>query len=133
MRKILVAYDASEPATRALAQAVELAKAFGASISVVSVVVPHPGREFADQQEDRDRYTARLADARSYLQAHGLDATVLEPSGDPAETIERIIEEAAFDTVVLGSRGLGGPARFLLGSVSEHIATHAKATVLIVR
>jgi nucleotide-binding universal stress UspA family protein len=35
--------------------------------------------------------------------------------------------------VVLGTRDLGAVSRFLQGSVSEHVATHAKATVVIAR
>ena len=38
-----------------------------------------------------------------------------------------------FDTIVIGSRGLGAVSRFLQGSVSEHVATHANATVVVAR
>ena len=41
--------------------------------------------------------------------------------------------DARFDTIVLGSRGLGTFGRMLQGSVSEHVATHARATVVIAR
>jgi nucleotide-binding universal stress UspA family protein len=47
--------------------------------------------------------------------------------------IEQIAEEGGYDVIVLGSRGLGALGRMLQGSVSEHVATHAKATVLITR
>jgi len=56
-----------------------------------------------------------------------------EPSGDPAKTNERIAAEGAYDIVVVGSRGLGVVSRFLQGSLSEHIATHAAATVVTSR
>ena len=51
----------------------------------------------------------------------------------PASTIERIVNEGGYDVVVVGSRGLGPLSRFLEGSVSEHVATHAEATVIIAR
>jgi nucleotide-binding universal stress UspA family protein len=38
-----------------------------------------------------------------------------------------------FDTIVVGSRGLGAAERFLRGSVSERLATHSKATVVVAR
>ena len=37
------------------------------------------------------------------------------------------------DVVVVGTRGLGALGRTLQGSVSEHVATHAKATVVVAR
>jgi len=53
--------------------------------------------------------------------------------GDPAEMIEQVAEKGGYDTVVVGARGLGALGRFLQGSVSEHVATHASATVLVAR
>ena len=41
--------------------------------------------------------------------------------------------DKSFDTIVIGSRGLGVVSRFLQGSVSQHVATHADATVVISR
>ena len=38
-----------------------------------------------------------------------------------------------FDTIVVGSRGLGAVFRLLRGSVSEHVAIHANTTVVIAR
>jgi nucleotide-binding universal stress UspA family protein len=63
----------------------------------------------------------------------GIEAELLEPAGDPAAAIERVAEAGGFDTIVVGSRGLGAVGRFLQGSVSEHVATHARATVVIAR
>ena len=55
------------------------------------------------------------------------------PGGDPAKTIERIAAEGGFDTVILGSRGLGAISRALQGSISEHVSTHAETTVIVAR
>ena len=63
----------------------------------------------------------------------GISAEYLEPAGDPARTIEGLAADNGFDVIVVGSRGLGAVSRFLQGSVSEHVATHAKATVVIAR
>ena len=63
----------------------------------------------------------------------GIEAALAEPVGEPAPEIERVAEEGGYDTVVVGSRGLSGLERFLVGSVSEHVATHAHATVVVVR
>ena len=133
MNKILIAYDGGEPARRALRSAIELARRFEATLSVVSVVPVHPGRVPIDPWDDAAVHADELIEARKILREAGFDAELLEPSGDPAKTIERIAAEGGFDTVVVGSRGLGALDRVLQGSVSEHVAVHSEATVMIVR
>lgn len=132
MNKILVAYDGSDPAQHALAHAVELAKVTGGTVTVVSVVPVHPGRAPVDPWDDRAIHAAELTEAKTVLATSGVDYDLLEPAGDPAKTIEQIADEGGYDTVILGSRGLGTAARVLQGSVSQHVATHTKATVIIV-
>lgn len=133
MKRILVAYDGGEPARRALDTAIDLAKKFDALISIVSVVPFHPGRSPVDPWDDQAVHADELLQARTILAERGIEAELLEPVGDPARTIERIAVDGGFDTVVLGSRGLGAVSRFLRGSVSEHVATHAGVTVVIAR
>ncbi len=133
MKNILVAYDGGEPAHRALETGVELAKRFEASLAVVSVVPVHPGRAPIDPWDDRATHDQQLAEAREILAGHGVVAEMIEPSGEPASAIERVAEMGRFDTIVVGSRGLGAVSRFMRGSVSEHVATHATATVVIAR
>jgi len=133
MKRILVAYDGGAPARRALDMAIELAKSFHALITVVSVVPFRPGRSPIDPWDDQTVHAKELQEAKQVLAAHGITAELLGPSGDPAKTIERIAEDGGFDTVVVGSRGPGAVSRFLQGSVSEHVATHAHATVLVAR
>jgi nucleotide-binding universal stress UspA family protein len=132
MKKILVAYDGSEPAKRALEEAAELVTAMGGTVTVVSVVPVHPGRAPVDPWDDRPVHDVQLAEAKTILAARHVAWEVLEPAGDPAKTIEAIAEEGGYDTVILGSRGLGTAERVLQGSVSEHVATHSKASVVIV-
>jgi nucleotide-binding universal stress UspA family protein len=131
--KILLAYDGGEPARRALELTTELANRFAAEVGVVSVVPVHPGRVPVDPWDDRPVHTAQLVEARQLLAEHGIHPTLLEPEGDPAVAIERIADEEGYDMVVIGSRGLGTLSRMLQGSVSEHVATHATATVVVAR
>ena len=133
MKKILVAYDGGEPARRALDLAADLADGFGAKVGIVSVIPYHPGRSPIDPWDDRPVHTAQLAEAEAHLAARGITATCHEPAGDPARAIEEITELHGYDTVVVGSRRLGAIGRVLQGSVSEHVATHAPATVVIAR
>jgi nucleotide-binding universal stress UspA family protein len=58
--------------------------------------------------------------------------TVLE-DGDPAETIVRVAQERDADMIVMGSRGLGGAKRLLMGSVSHKVGQLAECTCVTVK
>lgn len=131
--KILLAYDGGDPARRALDLTAELAKKFGAGVAVVSVIPVHPGRAPIDPWDDAPVHAAQLAEAKRILGDLGIEPVLIEQAGNPAPTIERIAEDGDYDMVVVGSRGLGALSRVLQGSVSEHVATHAAATVVVAR
>lgn len=133
MKKILLAYDGGEPAKRALDQTIELATKFGAQVGVISVVPVHPGRAPIDPWDDRTVHAEELLEARRLLREVGIEAELLEPGGDPAQLIESLADERGYDTIVVGSRGLNALTRMLQGSVSDHVASHAHATVVIAR
>ncbi len=131
MKKILLAYDGGEPARRALETAGQLARAFHAPLSVVSVVP-----EAADGPADTPLIDAsvrarELQEAKRLLSGMGIEVELLEPSGDPACRIEQIAEEGGFDTIVIAS-GDGTPVdRASRGHVSRHVLAHAAATVVV--
>jgi nucleotide-binding universal stress UspA family protein len=133
MKRILLAYDGTEPARRALETAADLAKKYEASVTVVSVVPVHPGRAPIDPWDDVEVHDAQLREADLALRALGIEAKLLEPAGDPASSIERVAAKGEFDTIVIGARGLTTIGRMLQGSVSAHVATHAETNVVIVR
>ena len=133
MKRILVAYDGDGPAHRALEQGAELAEAFGAELGVVSVTPWRGGSVPIDVSDDAEVHAKILKSASGWLSQRGLSATLLSPVGDPGKTIEAVAEAGDFDTIIVGTRGLGSVGRFMNGSVSEHLATDAKATVVIAR
>ena len=133
MQRILLAYDGGEPAQKALAMAADLAKTYGATLTVVSVVPVHPGRTPIDPWDDREVHQRELLEAARSLRELGIEPELVESAGDPAKTIERIAAERAVDAVIVGARGLGMVGRVLQGSVSGHVATHAATTVIVAR
>jgi len=133
MKKILLAYDGSEPAKRALGQTIEFARRFEAMVGVISVVPARSGRTAVDPWDDRTVHAEELLEARKVLREAGIEAELLEPAGDPARTIEHMADERGYDTIVIGTRNLGALARTLHGSVSEHVAANAHVTVVVVR
>ncbi|MGD0123060.1 MAG: universal stress protein [Candidatus Limnocylindrales bacterium] len=132
MKRILLAYDGSDPSKRALEQVAELAIALKAEVSVVSVIPARPGPVPLDPWDDRAVHDQALGEARKLLTERGIEPHLLEPAGDPARTIEHVADEGNFDMVVIGSRGLGMLGRLMQGSVSEHVATHAHQSVIVV-
>lgn len=131
MQRILLAYDGSEPARRALDATVELATRFGAVVGVISVIPIRGATLGVAPWDDRDVHDGQLRDAQVRLREHGIEPELIEPYGDPAWTIERVAAERDYDTIILGSRGQGALGRFFSGSVSEHVATHSHATVIV--
>ena len=74
--------------------------------AVVSVVPFHPGTRAmpVEPWDDSSVHARELLEAKKALREHGIEATLLEPAGDPARTIERIAREGEYDTIVIGSR-----------------------------
>lgn len=133
MQRILLAYDGTDAARKALDQAATFATTFDASITVVSVVPVHPGRSPMDPWDGRDVHDEELREAAGLLRERGVTFDLIEPLGDVPRTIERIADEGDYDVIVVGSRNLGAVGRLLQGSVSEHVATHASTTVVVAR
>ena len=90
--KILVAYDGGEPAQRALDLATDLAKKYDAEVGVVSVIPFHAGRAPIDPADDMVAHRAQLAEAKRFLEQHGIEPVIIETAGDPAPTIEHVAE-----------------------------------------
>lgn len=118
VRKILVAFDGSEAAYRALEQAIESAQVLDAQIDVVTVLQPA---------------IAAAHQAAELLIDRGFDPEVHTPTGDPATQIARLASDGGYDVVYLGTRGQGSLARALEGSVSGAVAEAAEITVVIAR
>jgi nucleotide-binding universal stress UspA family protein len=72
-----------------------------------------------------------LSDAAKRLKGVSFDQKL--ESGDPARKILDIAEKGNYDLIVMGSSGHNAIARFLLGSVSNHVLHYAKHPVLIVK
>ena len=135
MNKILVAYDGSESAKRALEEAAKLTHNGGA-VTVVSVAeeLPQFGRAAAMlvPEEDEER-RHELREAKTMLAARGITAKVIERRGDAATMILDEAEKEGVELIVMGTRGLGSGKRWLLGSVSTKVLHHAPSNVLVVR
>lgn len=120
-RNILVGYDGSEAARRALDAAADLV-AYGSALSVATV---------ANGPEDRSRKL--LSEARGLLLRRHVTARYLEPVGEPADMLVQTAREIGADLIVLGRRDQTPLKRLVLGSVSSKVLGAAECDVLVVQ
>ena len=136
MKTIVVGFDDTEPAQRALSRAVELAQAFDSKLIVTSVapVEYYVARSAGPLQpgEDVAEHRDQLAHARTLIGDQGVKADFIPAAGEPADTIVEVAEERNADLIVVGTREPGILERLLGQSVSESVAHQAHRDVLIV-
>ena len=133
MKKILVAYDGQEAGQRALEMAARLANAFEGRVDVVSVVPEGFGSVEAGAKEPAVEHARELVEARGILRRRGIEAGLIEPAGDPAQTIERLAQERGYDTIVVGGNRPGRNGHPWMNSVTAHVAANARADVVVAR
>lgn len=72
-----------------------------------------------------------LHEMRDELSSQASEIRLIADSGDPAESIIQTAEEVQADLILLGHRGMTATSAFLLGGVSQKVATYAPCSVLI--
>lgn len=132
--RVLIAYDGSEPARRALERVARFMA--NASVAIVTVAEPiyHDPRYtgYAHPDEEKRQRDA-LSEAQAVLAKSGIEAETNAPVGRAADEIIRTANEADADLVVLGARGLSTIKRVVLGSVSTEVLHAAQCDVLVVK
>ena len=118
-RTVLVGTDGSSTAARAVARAAELATASEAELIVAYVGDATQGADVLDH------VVARLAGTLPVPQTRVL-------AGDPADALLGLAAAEHVDVIVVGSKGMTGAQRFLLGSVPNKISHRASCDVLVV-
>ena len=144
--KVLVATDGSESAGLAVDYLMEFPLPAGSELTVMTVVTPVLRKSEIDalSEEQRIAYEetrqATKQEASELLEKEaarlgkaGWHCTTLLRSGKPEEEIVDVAEEMEVDSIVVGSHGISGIKRLLLGSVSERLLHYAPCSVLIVR
>lgn len=134
-KKILVAYDSSDEAQKALNYAEEIAKKFDSIIKILHVT-PRPKvsegvskTEVTKKIKDLGKEIIKRAETSYNPQKIEKEVKV----GNPANVILEVTEEEGFDLIAVGSRGLTTVKKYLLGSVSEKVSEYSKRSVLVVK
>jgi nucleotide-binding universal stress UspA family protein len=140
--RILLATDGSDQSDLAATTAAELAKGTDSELDVIYVLEVEPWhlpqrelvqnpQRYKDLKEEsrriRDRQVEKIeASGGSVSNAH-------LAIGNPADQIVAYAQDQGAGLIVMGSRGLGGIRRALMGSVSDAVVRHAHCPVMIVR
>ncbi len=146
IQRILLATDGSETALKATRWAAELAKTYGAKVTVLhvvhipaalagSTVLPGGATDVAVVTRLMEQAAEGVITVTTpLLEDAQVDYTARIEYGLAAETIVKVANEEGADLIVMGSRGLTAASALLLGSVSHKVlhAVHDKP-VLIVR
>jgi nucleotide-binding universal stress UspA family protein len=138
-RQILCPIDFSEPSRRALRYAAAFAAHAEASLNVLFVNDPLLSTAAAAAGYDEDRLRARSERELRRFVAHSLGTRgaaarvqYLLAMGDPSREIGRHVREQRAGLVVMGTHGLRGPRKLLLGSTTERMLRSATVPVLAV-
>jgi len=144
-QSIVVGTDGSETAGEAVREAIELAKAVGASIELVSAYEPVSNQRLRQESrqapEDmqwmvtpREDVDQKLKEAKEMVAKMGVEKVNTHArEGDAADAILDVAEERNADLIIVGNKGMTGAKRFLLGSVPNKVSHHAPCSVLIIR
>jgi nucleotide-binding universal stress UspA family protein len=142
--KVLLAIDDSKYSNAAIQAVIAQAHSKDTEVRVLHVVEAPSllvAREMGgyDQaleamwDEETKQAQALVSKTAETLRSHGIEVTTAVQQGDPKSMIIDASEEWHADLIVVGSHGRKALDRFLMGSVSEAIARHARCSVEIVR
>lgn len=145
IKNILVATDFSEPSDAALIYGKDFARTYGATLHVLHVVEDVWSRvvtvpmtvtpDLGTLQMDLETAARQTLDGvltdedRRDLHAR----PILRTSSQVADSIVSYARDAAIDFIIMGTHGRTGLARFVAGSVAQHVVRMAPCPVLTVR
>jgi nucleotide-binding universal stress UspA family protein len=143
-KNLLIATDGSELADKGVAHGLELAKALGAKVTIVTVSEPWtafiPGEVGATfpveeyEQAIEANASATLAAVTKRAEAAGVACTQLHVKDQfPAEGVLETAKKERCDLIVMASHGRSGVQRLLLGSQTNKVVTQSTIPVLVCR
>jgi nucleotide-binding universal stress UspA family protein len=137
-RDILVALDQTATAQRALQEAIELAEALNARLTLISIV-PHipsfayrAGIDVGALEQEAEKESEKLLRESVSGLPEDLPVTTVLKHGHPGEEIVTQIEAGKHDLVVMGSRGLGRVTSNLFGTAGGYVHFHARVAMLVI-
>lgn len=142
---ILVGTDGSETALLAVERAADLAAKFEARLVLVSAFQPAPETRVEAERRGaradivwaingKEEVDQTLVESNHRAEARGAgDVVTMAVQGSASDVLLDIAEKVEASVIVVGSVGLTGAKRFLMGSVPSRVTQYAEVDVLVVR
>jgi nucleotide-binding universal stress UspA family protein len=140
IKKILIPTDGSDYSLRAAEYGVSIAKMLGAEIIVVYVLDDIVLNQISKVTEREDVERELKNSGQRYIdyvlnfsEREGVKAASLLAKGRPFEQIVHLAKGLNMDLIVMGTYGLRGSERILIGSVAERVIEYSPCPVLVVK
>jgi nucleotide-binding universal stress UspA family protein len=122
--RILVGIDGSDHSLWALLEAINIVREFSGFLKVITVY-----KQGKNEEAEKIRQKTQ-----QYLEKEKIDYELTTILGsNPSRALVDAARNENFDLIVVGSRGLGSAASFLLGSISKQVVTKAHCDVLVIK
>ena len=139
-QKILIPTDGSDYSLRAAEYGISIAKMLGAQIMVVYVMDEIVLNHISIVTERKDVERELKKDGQRYInyilgvaEKEGVKAASILAKGRPFEQIVHIAKGLSMDLIVMGTYGLRGAERILIGSVAERVIEYAPCPVMVIK
>jgi len=143
IKRILVPFDNSSHSSRAFGHALDLARKFGASIIVISVIQEEFKKTYVNDTPSREKNMSKtsLSNLKNGIINLRRDAVKLGvnveyailTSFNIAEAINTYISAKNIDYVVMGTRGQGKEKEMMMGRISTSVAINANCPVVLIK
>lgn len=136
IKRILLPTDGSAFSESASKYAVFLAKKLGCSLTALHVISVQPPKKLGTESVEREKAKQtelcfRSVEERAKAEGAELKTKILV-ARSISDTILEEADEGSYDIIIMGSHGITGFRKFLLGSVSEAVVRRATCPVLII-
>lgn len=141
MKRILVAIDGSPTSEQALREAREVAEKEQAEVTIMTVITHASAYAYAytpalnkSFEEESVKNAKKILDeAVKTFEGYPRKVESVQVHGDAASMIIQQVEKDLPDLLVIGSRGMGGFQRLILGSTVSKVLNHVCCNILVVR
>lgn len=134
---ILVPLDGSKYSEKALLHACDIAKNYQSHVILLYVVEKSNPFNLLDRKEYlkilREFGNKVLIKGKEATTQHGVDSKIILKEGNITNEIIKLAKKEQCNLIIVGNKGLGATARFLLGSVSNKLANNSPCSILIVK
>ena len=132
--KILVAVDGSETSSKAAENASELAEKYGADLIALHIVPPNiKSSEIFDLAKQYGQKIVDEVKHEASAKKLNVQTEVLRDVGSVTKAIVEYAENNNVNLIVLGTRGISGIKRMLLGSTASGVVTYSHCPVMVVK